>query len=297
MLKPFVSVVIPVLNDLEGLSKCLNALEKQTYPRQNYEIIIVDNGSEKDISAITSLFDNVTLIRENYPTSSAARNKGISIARGEVLAFTDADCIPDREWIENGVKSILSIQNYGLVGGNVEIFVKNPKKITGTELFEKITAFKQEEYITKLHFSTSANAFILKEVIEKVGLFDNTLKSGADLEWGKRIFQAGYKQVYASNAKVMHPARRTLKQVLKKHARVVGGLYDISQKRDYTLTQFIIDLKDDWPRLSDFLDVFKGKKLRIFQQKIKVASIMFFVKFVRVSERVRLRLGGKSKRC
>ena len=125
MLKPFVSVVIPVLNDLEGLSKCLNALEKQTYPRQNYEIIIVDNVSEKDISAITSLFDNVTLIRENYPTSSAARNKGISIARGEVLAFTDADCIPDREWIENGVKSILSIQNYGLVGGNVEIFVKN----------------------------------------------------------------------------------------------------------------------------------------------------------------------------
>ena len=296
MYKPFVSVVIPVINDTERLKKCLQALEKQTYPKDRYEIIVVDNGSKEDTEAIVKKFSNAVFAREDYPTLHAARNKGISIAKGEVLAFTDADCIPALDWIEKGVNALENNPGCGLAAGKVEIFFRDPKRPTTAELFEKITAFRQEEYIKKWHFAAPANAFTLKSVVDKVGSFDGTLKSGADVEWGSRIFKTGYRQIYARDVCVQHPARQTLKQVLSKHTRVVGGLYDIRKKKDYPLKQFIMDLKDDWPRLNDCINIILDKRVNPITQRAKVIAICLFVKGARFFEMIRLRSGATSKR-
>ena len=97
---PFVSVVIPVYNDSVRLKTCLQALEAQTYPKEVYEVIVVDNGSDESIEPVVAEFPQARASYETHPGSYAARNKGVSISRGEVLAFTDLDDILAPDWIE-----------------------------------------------------------------------------------------------------------------------------------------------------------------------------------------------------
>jgi glycosyltransferase involved in cell wall biosynthesis len=293
---PFVSVIIPVYNDSEMLKTCLKALNNQTYPKNRYEVIIVDNGSDENIKKIINNFSSVVITKENYPSLHAARNKGISIAKGEVLAFTDADCIPSKDWIEKGVKRILSLPNCGLVAGKIRLFFKNPKKKTAAELFEKISAFPQKEYIKKWKFGATANVFTTKKIIDDIGVLDGTLKSGADFEWGKRIFAAKYKLIYANDVCVAHPARYSLSQIYKKYRRITGGNYDLTMKKGYPLKKFTADLIRELVRLKDFSNIFLDKRLNGVNQRIKVFIVMLIVKYAKISERIRLRLGGESKR-
>jgi hypothetical protein len=212
-----------------------------------------------------------------------------------VLAFTDSDCIPENVWIEKGVKKITNIPNCGLVAGRIKVFPENTRKPSSAQLFDTITVFSQKKYVENIHFGATANLFTLKEVIENVGYFDATLKSGADLKWGQKVYNAGYKIVYSKEACIAHPARNSLKSLLKKHARVVGGLYDM-HRGNYPLKEFLIDLKDDWPHYQDFKDIFHDKRLANGIQKFGVIGIMLLVKFTRVAERIKLRMGTKSKR-
>ena len=105
----FVSVIIPVYNDSERLKLCLEALENQTYSKDLYEVIVVDNASEEDIKSIVGQFSQAKYTYESQSGSYVARNKGISIARGEILAFTDSDCIPASDWIEKGVANLFKL--------------------------------------------------------------------------------------------------------------------------------------------------------------------------------------------
>ena len=94
---PRVSIVIPVFNQAQDLGRCLAALERQTYPADRFEAIVVDNGSDEPIGPVTERFSFVRAICEPAPGSYAARNRGIEASRGEVLAFTDADCLTRRK--------------------------------------------------------------------------------------------------------------------------------------------------------------------------------------------------------
>ena len=309
----FVSVVIPVLNDPAGIKRCLEALERQTYPKDRYEVIVVDNGSTDGTKQTIERFAvcgsrfagedrtanriphivNPRYVYEPIRGLHQARNAGIKEAKGEVLAFTDADCIPAPDWIEEGVEAILSTPNCGLGAGRIDVFAETPGKPTAAELFEIVTAFRQKEYLERWHFAAPANVFTKREVISKVGVFRGTLKSGADIEWGKRVFNAGYKQFYSEKTIVKHPARHSLKRVLQKHRRVVGGLYDI-RKGKYPLRSFLIDLKDDWPRLMDIYNMLSGKNINKLSDKLKVFMVSMLVKSVRIFERIRLYFFGKS---
>ena len=75
----FISVIIPVLNNIEGLRQTLSALGSQTYPARLYEVIVVDNGSKEDLTRVIQEFDRVQLTYETQPGSYIARNQGISI--------------------------------------------------------------------------------------------------------------------------------------------------------------------------------------------------------------------------
>ncbi len=228
IIEPFVSVIIPVYNDAEPLKLCLQALENQTYPQDLYEVIIVDNGSDttQNIKELVSHFSQGKTIYENFPGSYAARNKGLSQARGEIIAFTDADCIPDPNWIQNGVRKLLEVPNCGLVAGRIEIFFRDSHYPTAVELYESITAFNQEHFLKNSQFGATANIFTFKEVIENVGDFNKNLKSGGDVEWGRRVFAYGYHQVYAEDASIRHPARYSWQELSERTIRMAGGIYD-----------------------------------------------------------------------
>ena len=94
---PFVSVVIPVHRNPDGLRLCLDALQRQTYPDSHFEVVVVDNGGNEDLGPMVSEYSNARLCYEEVPSSYAARNTGARHARGSVFAFTDSDCIPAPE--------------------------------------------------------------------------------------------------------------------------------------------------------------------------------------------------------
>src|SRR5262245_50422661 len=115
--QPFISVIIPVYNDTERLRTCLTALADQTYPRDRYEVIVVDNGSTIPPRSLVESFPGFVFAEESKPGSYAARNRGLQIARGDVLAFTDSDCIPDRHWLAAGERELAMHPQNGFVGG------------------------------------------------------------------------------------------------------------------------------------------------------------------------------------
>lgn len=299
---PFVSIVIPVLNDSVRLQACLQAITQQTYPRDCYEVIVVDNGSDEthDTAGVVAQFPGTRTGFEPYPSSFAARNKGVTLARGEIIALIDADCLPDPDWLEKGTQRLLQEPNCGLVGGRIDIYFQTPQRPTPVELYESLTAFPQQRLVETQKFAATANVFTFKAVFEQVGGFNPCLKSGGDIEWGQRVAAAGYRLVYANEARVKHPARYTWAQLYQRSIRLTGGSYDRhhhgnsfwQQQWNYAKLLFFSLI----PPLEFAIRTLFDARLKGPGQKLQVAAVMFFVRYVSAWELLRLKLGGVSAR-
>ena len=206
-----VSVIIPVKIDsdreLERLRFCINALYCQTYPYADYEVLVIDNNSIVKLDF--SSFGNVRLLTETTPGSYAARNRGISEAKGEILAFTDADCIPSPDWIQSGVNDL---QLTDLVAGRI-IFTFEKRSIV--EYVDSLLHLAQERYV-KYGYGATANLFVKRELFDSVGLFNDRFRHLGDREFGQRATNYGYKIIYSANAWLSHPARSSLADLLTK---------------------------------------------------------------------------------
>ena len=291
---PFVSIIIPVFNDNESLGICLTALSQQTYLKEHYEIIVVDNNSQENVSEVTNRFEQVTLAHEPRPGSYIARNKGTSLAKGSIIAFTDADCIPTSTWLENGVSKLISEENVGLVAGRIDLFAKDDDNPNPYELYEILAlGFPQEQFLTDDHFGVTANLFTFSHVIKSVGDFDQNLKSGGDKQWGQRVFKAGYRQLYADDACIKHPTRNTWKDLNKRGTRIMGGNYDVIKAKKKTQMALLIDfflfLK---PPFRFFIHTWNDKRLTGFNQKMQFTIVMLRLRWSAIKERTRLQFGG-----
>lgn len=299
----FVSVIVPVYNDGERLKLCLVALDYQTYPKNLYEVIVIDNGSDEaeNIQKIVNKFTQTCFTFESKPGSYAARNHGLSIAKGEIIAFTDADCIPKNNWLEKGVEKLLSVPNCGLVGGKIEIFFNNPHQLTPVEVYEKVMALPQKEFVETYHYGATANVFTWKKIIQQVGDFNSFLKSGGDVDWGNRVYGYGYHQIYAENVCVLHPARYSFRQLSKKTRRYIGGNYDLMHYNAKDTRQFywrfLVSLSLDLiPPVNFTLSTFADKRLTGIKEKIIVSMIFWWLRYISALEKLRLLFGGKSAR-
>ncbi|EDX87592.1 glycosyl transferase, group 2 family protein [Synechococcus sp. PCC 7335] len=297
----FVSVIIPVYNDPHRLQTCLQALDNQTYPKSHYEVIVVDNASTESPAQIVAPYEWASLMVEREPGSYAARNTGIKQAKGPIIAFTDADCIPDTDWLRAGVSCLESTEGCGMVAGRIDLFFQDLEKPTAVEIYESVEmGFSQAEFLAEQHYGLTANLFTYKQVIEDVGLFSTTLKSGGDKEWGQRVFAANYPQVYAHDAYVCHPTRHSFGALYKRVTRIVGGKHDAAQSQWSHLDNakgFAKDLVMAFtPPGRSILRVWDNKKLQTQKQRFQFVFVMFFVRYVSAWERMRLRLGGRSRR-
>lgn len=225
------SVIIPTYNDWQRLQQCVKALENQTLVRDQYEVIMVDNSEDGVIPEEVNLPGSIRLIHESEPGSYAARNTGAIAAAGDIYAFTDSDCIPDKNWLKNVQKYFNETND--LVGGKVEIFKPQEGSKYGY-LYERVTAFPQHINVP-MGKGVTANLFVKKEVFKKMGGFNTKIKSGGDWELTLRCTEAGHRMVYADDVQVKHPARN-LHTILKKHYRLTcGGV--LNTKREYGHSQ------------------------------------------------------------
>ncbi len=107
-----------------------------------------------------------------------------------------------------------------IVGGSVVVKPKNGAKRTAVELYESAFAFQQRQRIEESHWGVTANLFVRRNVIDAVGPFSNELISGGDAEWCRRAHAAGHRIVFAERARVDHPERGSLVELLSKARRV-----------------------------------------------------------------------------
>ncbi len=192
-------------------------------PHEQFEVLVIDNGSSESPRELVESYPFCKYLEEEAPGSYAARNRGIDHARGEIIAFTDADCLPDKDWLNAGVRAIQGLEEPGLVGGAIEVFPHDSRKPTGAEWFDCVFGLQQDQNVSLFSFAATANAFTTVSIIQAVGKFNEALKSGGDTEWGHRVAAAGFAVEYEPKAKIRHPARRTIKEILIQSRRHAGG--------------------------------------------------------------------------
>ena len=213
---PDVSVVIPHFNQIAALKECLYALRKQSFPVGKFEILVVDNGSSEDLEPLKKEFFEVRFFTEKARGAAHARNKALENSYGEIIAFTDADCIAEPDWIENAVKAL---ENVDIVGGAVRVTTQGDEQTSSVEAFEQIFAFRQRMYVNRKKFAVTANLITRKSVIDLVGGFRHGVAE--DLEWCRRAGALGFRLAFNGTPIINHPARRSWVDLTTKWDRLI----------------------------------------------------------------------------
>lgn len=216
---PFVSVIVPVRNGAQDICKLIETLLVQDYPKSHTEIIIVDNGSQDQTKEMIKNYPVVLEIEDRTIGSYAARNKGIRIARGDILAFTDGDCLPERNWLSEGVR-YLNERNADIGGGRIQFNL--PEQLTAAEIVDSVIFLQNNEYVSDHRGAVTANLFVRSRLFKQIGLFP-VMRSGGDIEWTGQALKSGFSLIYLPQAIVHHPLRK-LKALIGKNWRVGTGI-------------------------------------------------------------------------
>lgn len=225
MTVPRVSVIIPVLNEARRIDRCLDALDAQQ-DAPPFEVIVVDNGSRDGTrELVRQRGDGVRLAVELTRGPYAARNTGIDLARGEVIAFTDADCLPRRVWLAAGTAAIDA--GADLVGGRVVQMPSDHPSVW--ERYDRAMYLHQDRFIEFDQFAATANLFVRSSVFADVGVFVPELTASGDLEFGKRATAAGYMLAFGPDAVVDHHPRTTLRDTWALHRKLGMGFAELAR--------------------------------------------------------------------
>jgi glycosyltransferase involved in cell wall biosynthesis len=221
-----VSVIIPVLNAAGLLKRVLQSLSKQTYPAELIETIVVDNGSTDESVEVAKSFGVKVYSQPNKKSPYAARNLGFEYATGSIIALTDANKIPDHKWIEEGLKAMKE-NEADLAGGQISFELS--ENATAAEIYDAITYNNNRKIFQDLQSSAAGNLFFKKSLINNVGNFPDTFRSGMDIWWTTNAVKSDYKIVFAEKS-IVYCQPRKLKPLLKKSYRI-GVLHPVIFKQ------------------------------------------------------------------
>ena len=282
-----ISVIVPVWNDEKRIAQCIDALRCQTLRADLFEIIVVDNGSTDSTASVVARYPNVVLAREPQPGSYAARNRGLSLARGEYVAFTDADCIPQRDWLERGLDAVAGRTDIGVVAGRVAFCEPTGTYDRACLNYDRHISLRQQDY-ARIGRAITANWFSRKSVLLKNGGFDTKMKSGADHELSARVSKSGLQTIYLSNATVMHPPRTQVAEITGRARRLVGGRWSATTGRLRLLRR----VKTETQKLAARSWIIARAHNLTFYERVEVWGLLLRVWAVSLSELLRLQFGG-----
>jgi glycosyltransferase involved in cell wall biosynthesis len=282
---PHVSVVVPHYHDLAGLDACLTALTAQTFPADRFEIIVADNNSPEGADAVAQAIAGrarLTVVTEKG--AGPARNGGVAAARGEILAFTDSDCVPEPEWLAAGVAAL---QHCDFAGGAMSVLVSDPAHPTPTEAFELVFAFNNQAYVRDKGFTVTANLFCTRKLFDEVGGF--RVGVSEDVEWCQRATRAGYRIGYAADARVGHPARRDWPELERKWRRMAHeGFLLALEARHGRLTWLVKALAMPVSAVAHTPKVLASPALRTWSARRGALEVLYRSRFWRFRENLRL---------
>jgi glycosyltransferase involved in cell wall biosynthesis len=222
-----ISVIVPHLNQAEGLETCLTSLDAQTVPLSLFEVIVVDNGSVVPPDDVIARHPGVRMLREPNPGPGLARNRGVQSAAGEVLAFIDADCRAHPDWLRAALLALKSASERSILGGDVLIW-GNDASPSAIEAYERVFAYRFKLFIERDNFSGTGNLIVRRGDFNTIGPFAG-ISVAEDFEWGQRAHAAGFIFRFIPEMIVYHPPRRSLQELFVKWDRHIQHFLNLAR--------------------------------------------------------------------
>jgi GT2 family glycosyltransferase len=244
-MKPIFSVIIPSYRRPKELAGCLNAFRRIHYPKEDFEVIVVDDGSvpplDRVIRPFSGSFELILLLKKNGGPASA-RNAGASHARGKFLAFTDDDCVPDRDWLYSLGKRLEVNGDCAVGGRTLNGIPGNPFSSASQVLMDCLYAHFNRDP-DRARFFASNNLALPAQVFKKIGGFDTAFRraAGEDRNLCERLRFMGTEMVFAPEAVVSHRHGMNFEGFLKQNRNYGRGSFLFHQRRTQERRVFFPD--------------------------------------------------------
>jgi lipopolysaccharide/colanic/teichoic acid biosynthesis glycosyltransferase/glycosyltransferase involved in cell wall biosynthesis len=204
------SVIVPAHNAAQTIEECIEALLNQSVSREEYEVIVVDDGSTDGTATLARSY-GVRVITQPHRGPAAARNAGAVQAMGEIVLFTDADCAPTPTWIEEMARPFADPEPV-LSPAEAVVGVKGTYLTRQRELVARFVQIEYEDKYDRMarqeriDFVDTYSAGYRRDVFLANGGFDTTFPTASveDQELSFRLARKGYKMVFAPQARVYH---------------------------------------------------------------------------------------------
>jgi GT2 family glycosyltransferase len=204
---PKFSIVIPTFNRHAGLRRCLAGILRLDYPRQGFEVVVIDDGSASSPAAVVDDFANVLdvrLIRQENAGPASARNTGAGDACGDYLVFIDDDCVPALDWLRQFDQYVERRPRVGVGGrcfNRIDSIFSSAHQALLDYLFETSNADPEQA-----HFCATNNLAVPRKLFLQMGGFDTSFRyaAGEDRELCERWRAHGFELHYLSSARVDH---------------------------------------------------------------------------------------------
>jgi glycosyltransferase involved in cell wall biosynthesis len=211
---PDISIVIPARNEGRRIAHCLHSLRNQSIAFDQYEVIVVDDGSDDDTADVARQ-NGARVIRQSKKGTSAARNRGIADALGNIVLFTDADCIAAPNWVEQLAMPLIHTEIHGTVGRIVTRQTHWLAILIQAELDERYSRMMQHEFID---FINSGNCGFKRSIL-CANRYDESFAWIEDLELSFRLVRSGNRMIFVQHAIVAHEHPQNLWVYLKRKFR------------------------------------------------------------------------------
>ena len=209
-----VSVAVTAYDAERDLPVLLEALDRQTLPRERFEVVIADDCSRDRTAAIAESWPGVRLVRAPRNQGEAAtRNLAVQAGSAPVVAICDSDCRPVPGWLEHGLADLEAL-GADLLGGHVEMPVGERPSFAA--LIDLARRLDQRVAVQEAGYAVTANLWARRRVFDEVGLFTSRLRAGVDVEWVLRATAAGFRLAYSERAAVEHPPRTRPRDLARK---------------------------------------------------------------------------------
>lgn len=254
---PFFSVIIPTYARPQPLKLCLEAVSQLNYPRDRFEVIVVNDGDPRFSYTALAPYDeaiNIRLISQKNKGQNkgpaSARNIGACNAVGDFLVFTDDSCQPSRDWLTSLAAQCKRYKRCAIGGEVINALPDNLFSTVSQMYGDAVYAYFNRQYGDST-FLASCNFAVPRGLYQELGGFDTSypLATGEDREFCDRWLREGYSMLYAPNAQVYHAHHLTLPKFLKQHFNYGKGAFLFhkarkrARKQDATTGPVKIELK------------------------------------------------------
>jgi cellulose synthase/poly-beta-1,6-N-acetylglucosamine synthase-like glycosyltransferase len=211
------SIVVPAYQAADCLESCVHALTQQTLPREQYEIIVVDDGATDGSGQVACSAGADQVLVRDHRGPSPARNEGCAHAQGEIVLFTDADCEPEPAWLERMVAPFADPQIMGTKGAYK---TRQRGLIARLVQLEYDVRYLRMARLPQIDFIDTYAAAYRKELLTRYGGFDSAypIPSAEDVDLSFRLARDGHKLVFVPEARVWHRHPTSLKRYLLRKA-------------------------------------------------------------------------------